>query len=216
MKLISTAGTLALFILLATGSARATSLLDVSDAVALTDPTQVGRLSRNGVPQDWTGGELFPGVINTATPYHYLVLSVAVGITPFVQIEFDSVSTNTFISAYDTTYAPNSAGGPNFGFDTNWLGDPGLSGNSFGTDPLFFQVLVPQNHNLLLVINNTAAGNVGVGDPFHLIVEGFIDSEFTDPPVAAPVPEPATLLLSGGGFALLGLRRRYRGRQRLI
>ena len=29
-----------------------------------TDPTQLGRLSRNGVPQDWSGQEPFPGVIN--------------------------------------------------------------------------------------------------------------------------------------------------------
>jgi hypothetical protein len=36
-------------------------------------------------------------------------------------------------------------------------------------------VVVPQNHNLVLVINNTAASNVGVGDPFHLLVEGFIE-----------------------------------------
>jgi hypothetical protein len=205
-------GRVAVLLLLAAGSARATSLLDVNDVVKLTDPIQLGRLSRNGLPQDWTGGEPFSGVINPATAYHYLVFSVAVGITPFIQIEFDSVSTNTFISAYDTTYAPNSAGLPNLGFDTNWLGDAGVSGNFFGTDPLFFQVLVPQNHNLLLVINNTAAGNVGVGDPFHLIVEGFIDSEFTDP---AAVPEPATLCLTAGGL-VLALRRRYRGRQRLI
>jgi hypothetical protein len=208
MRLVPTIGKLVALMLLAAGPARASSILDVSDVLDLTDPTQLGRLSRNAIAQDWTGGEPFPGVINTATPYHYTTYSVNVGIATFIQIEVDSISVNTFFSAYDTTYAPNSAGGPNFGFDTNWLGDAGSSGNFFGTDPIFFQVRVPQNHNLLIVVNNVAAGNVGVGDPFHLIVEGFVDSEFTDP---SAVPEPATVFLGGSGLVFL-LRRRIRRR----
>ncbi len=207
MRRVSTIA--AAIILLAAGSARAAAILDVTGAVGISDPVQNGRLSRNAIAQDWSGGEPFPGVINTTTAYHYLTFLVNVGITPFIQINFDSLSANTFVSAYDTSYAPDSAGSPNFGFDTNWLGDPGSSGNFFGTDPQFFQVIVPQNHNLVIVVNNTAAANVGVGDPFHLIVEGFIDTEFTDPPVNSPVPEPASLLLSGGGLALVALKRRY-------
>jgi len=207
MKLVSRIATLVVFTVLATGSARASSILDLSSALVLADPTQSGRLSRNGIAQDWTGGEPFPGVINPAVSYHYHTYLVNVGITPFIQVDFDSVSPNTFVSAYDTSYAPNSAGAPNLGFDTNWLGDPGSSGNFFGVDPQFFQVLVPQNHNLLIVVNNTAASNVGVGDPFHLIVEGFIDSSFTDPPA---VPEPGTVFLGGGGLVLLALVRRIR------
>ena len=207
MRRVSTIA--AAIILLVAGSARAAAILDVTGAVGISDPVQNGRLSRNAIAQDWSGGEPFPGVINTTTAYHYLTFLVNVGITPFIQINFDSLSANTFVSAYDTSYAPDSAGSPNFGFDTNWLGDPGSSGNFFGTDPQFFQVIVPQNHNLVIVVNNTAAANVGVGDPFHLIVEGFIDTEFTDPPVNSPVPEPASLLLSGGGLALVALKRRY-------
>lgn len=203
MKAIARIGKLFVLTLLAAGPARASIIYDVSSAVALTDPTQNGRLSRNGIPQDWTGGEAFPGVINPATIYHYLTYVVNVGMTPFIQIDFDSVSANTFISAYDTSYAPNSVGGPNYGFDVNWLGDAGSSGNYFGVDPVFFQVLVPENHNLVLVINTTGAANAGVGDPFHLIVEGFIDSEYTE-----PVPEPATIVLTGSGLALVALRRR--------
>ncbi len=127
-----------------------------------------------------------------------------------LQIAFDSLSASTFVSAYDTAHLPDSAGSPNFGFDTNWLGDAGRSGNFFGTDPLFFQVLVPAQHNLLIIINNTTADNVSVGDPFHLTVEGFVDSAFTD-----PVPEPATLLLGSTGLALLALKRsRARGSRR--
>ena len=56
-----------------------------------------------------------------------------------------------------------------------------------------------------MIVINTTSPVAGVGDPFHLIVEGFIDTEFTDP---APVPEPAAVFLTGGGLALLALRRR--------
>lgn len=202
MRTISRISTLLVVCLLSTGSAYAVPILDVSGAVSVSDPTQTGRLSRNGIAQDWSGGELFPGVINSSTTYHYEAFMVNVGITSFIQIAFDSLSANTFVSAYDTAYLPDSAGAPNFGFDTNWLGDAGRSGNFFGTDPLFFQIIVPAQHTLWVIINNTAAGNVGVGDPFHLTVEGFVDSAFTD-----PVPEPATLLLGSTGLALLALKR---------
>jgi len=208
MKVISTIGRLVVLVLLATDAAHAIPILDISSALTLADPVQLGRLSRNGILQDWAGTELFPGVTDTTTAYHYHVYTVNVGITPFIQVNFDSVSDNTFISAYDTSYVPNSAGSPFFGFNTNWLGDAGFSGNFPPPNPLFFQVLIPVNHNLLLVVNNTAAANVGVGDPFRLIVEGFVDSEYTDP---VPVPEPATVFLTASGLALLGLIRRTRG-----
>jgi hypothetical protein len=208
MKLLSTIGKLAVLVLLATDLARAESILDVSGALTVLDPTQLGRLSRNGVPQDWAGSETFPGVINPTIAYHYQVYQVNVGETSFIQINFDSSSLNTFVSAYDTSYAPNSAGPPNLGFNTNWLGDAGFSGNFFPGDPEFFQAIISQNHNLLIVVNNTAAANVGVGDPFHLLVEGFIDSNFTDPPPA--VPEPATVVLTSSGFVLLALALRFR------
>jgi hypothetical protein len=210
MKAISTLGAALVMTLVTASSARATTILDVSSALTLTDPIQVGRLSRNGLPQDWSHGEAFPGVINTTTAYHYHAFLVNVGITQFVQIEADSASVNTFVAAYDTSYLPNSAGSPNFGFNVNWLGDAGFSGNLFPGDPAFFQVLVPWNHNLLIVINNSGAGNLGVGDPFHLLVEGFIDTEFTDPP---PVPEPATIVLGASGLALITLRSRVRRRR---
>jgi hypothetical protein len=173
MKPLLTIGRLVVVLLVATGSARAQCILEVTSALTATDPVQQGRLSRNGIPQDWSGTETFPGVLNVTTAYHYHVYSVTVRNTPFIQINFDSVSSHTFVSAYDTSYTPQA------GLGINWLGDAGLSGNFPPPSPLFFQVRIPQNHDLLLVVNNTLAGNVGVGDPFQLMVEGFADAQFT-------------------------------------
>src|SRR5258708_4798439 len=129
-----------LMIALATAAfAQASIIFDITSAVSLGNPTQTGRLSRNNIPQDWTGGEPFPGVINTASVYHYTTYLISVGITPFIQIDSDSLSPNTFVSAYLGAYLPNSVVGGNLGFDTNWLGDAGGSGNFFGVDPRFFQ-----------------------------------------------------------------------------
>jgi hypothetical protein len=119
----------------------------------------------------------------------------------------DSVSPNTFISAYQTAYLPNSAGGPAFGFNTNWLGDAGFSGNSPSPDSVFFQVIAAPGSNIVVVVSNVGAANLGVGDPFTITVEGFIDSEFTDLP---PVPEPATIsliCLGLGGVLWAGRKR---------
>jgi len=211
MRTLSKLAAMAVLMLLSAAPARATTILDLNGALSLTDPTQLGRLSRNGLPQDWTGGEAFPGVINPTTTYRYHTFLVNVGIAPFIQIEVDSNSGNIFFSAYDTAYLPNSGGAPNLGFNTNWLGDAGFSGNPFPGDPDFFQVVVPAGHNVLVVVSNTAANNVGVGDPFHLIVEGFVDTEFTDPPPA--VPEPATLLLGASGLAMFAGRSRLKRRR---
>jgi hypothetical protein len=46
-------------------------------------------------------------------------------------------------------------------------------------------------------VDPQAAGTAGLVDPFHITVEGFIDSEFTDPP---SVPEPSAFLLGGGAL----------------
>src|SRR5215469_12164229 len=179
-------------------------LFDTVDQLVASDPTQLGRLSRNGIPQDWAGSEPFPGVINPTTGYHYTTYSVSVGITPFIQIDFDSISLNPFRSSYDVSYNPDSAGPPNYGFDVNWFGDAGFSGNFFGVDPLFFNVIAPVNTNLIVVVNKTAAGTAGLGDPYHLTVEGYVDSDFTS------TPEPSMFVVCFAGLAVTLFVTRFR------
>lgn len=211
MKMISAfARGLILAVSLAASAAHADILFDTTGALSATDPTQLGRIFRNGIQQDWAGSEVFQGTTNTGTSYHYTTYVINVGLTPFIQIDFDSASPNTFISAYQTSYTPGA------GLGVNWLGDEGASGNFFGIDPSFFNVRAALNGFLVIVVNGTSTGaNSGVGDPFHLIVEGFLDANFTS--TVAAVPEPSTLLLCFLPLvALLGReawKRRGTGRQ---
>ncbi len=197
------------------GFANATVIDTETLTLTSADPTQMSRLSRNGVPQDWSGSEPFPGVINPTTSYHYITLDLDVGALEaglgfsyggFVQIDFDSTATTTFLSAYLDAYSPSNLA-------TNWLGDAGTSGNFFGVDPLFFQVVVPSAHDLVLVLNETTT-NGGLNLPGDVTVEAFADTEFTDlSPATTPpaVPEPSTLSLLMGGIAFVAARRLFGG-----
>jgi len=197
--------------LLCCGIAQATIIFSGTVAVSAGDPTQMGRLSRNGQPQDWAGSEPFPGVINPATSYHYTTIdldlsSLEAGFTfgGFLQIDFDSLSTTTFLSAYLNSYDPTNPG-------ATWLGDTGFSGNAFGTDPLFFQVIAGATDHLILVLNESLPGG-GLDMPGDVIVEAFTDTEFTDLVRTSTAPEPSTLAILMCGLVLLMASRRSAAR----
>ena len=176
---------------------------DYPSQLGLFSPTdtQLGRLSRNGIPQDWTGGELYPGEINLTTTYGYETFAVDVMGYPYIQITVDSVATTLFASAYENSYSPINK-------QLNWLGDAGSSGNYFGVDPIYFQVYVQPGSNLQVVINETTV-NGGTGQSFGLMVEGFFDTQYND---KSTVPEPSTIFLVCAGIVFLPLLRLRRSR----
>jgi hypothetical protein len=190
------------------GLAQATTITTGTLAIGAGDPTQLGRLLRDTVISDWSAPKPFPGVTTPTTTYHYTTLELDITALEagmglayggFIQINFDSNFATTFLSAYLDSYNPLSLA-------TNYLGDPGGSGNFFGVDPAFFQVVVPAAHHLILVLNETVP-NGGLTLPGNLVVEAFSDTEFTD---LEAIPEPGTLALLFSGMAILRTTRRRR------
>jgi hypothetical protein len=174
MKIISTLARVCLLTLsLVAAAAQGYAILDVTDHLVGTDPIQMGRLSRNAIPQDWAGSEPFPGVINGGVAYQYRTYSVSVGASQYVQIFTDAsggAAGVVFTSAYLGSYDPTNKA-------TNWLGDAGSSGNFFsGTDPNYFNVLVPANSTIIVVINATSPA--ALNQNYRVIVEGYLDASY--------------------------------------
>ena len=151
----------------------ATTLLGATAALAdpmpftsfltTTDPYQNGRLSRNGIPQDFAGDEAYPGY-NAATIgslYHYEVFSINVGAANYISISFDNTSSlstlNSFIAAYQSAYYVTNYG-------TSWLGDVG-SAAPFTNDPGYMDFVATPYSTVVLVVN---AGVAMMGDPLEL------------------------------------------------
>ena len=74
------------------GFARAGTLFELSSSLSFSDPTQSGRLSRNGVPSVWTSAKPFPGTLNAGTSYHFRTITIpaaTIALAPFLQISMD-------------------------------------------------------------------------------------------------------------------------------
>ena len=181
--------------------ANATVIYTVTDQLDAGDPTQLGRLFRDGAQSDWSVAKPFPGGSAPTDTFNYFAYPVNVGLGNYLQISVDwGTGVNGFASAYQTAY--NSAS-----LSTNYLGDIGGSGDVF-TNPGFFQVIAAQNSTVYIVINNAAISPTGLGEQYSIMVESFTDVDYTDP-VAVPEPQTISLMSFGlGSIAFAAWRRR--------
>ena len=172
-----------------------------------SNAVQLGRLSRNGVQQDWIGTETFPGVINPATAYAYTTIGLPFRPNAFqpiyYDITFDDEATDLFASAYLDNYDPSN-------LSMNWLGDAGSSGNYFPNDPRYFDVVVPKGHSLLLVINS--ATGLSTTSTANYFVNAYSDTEYSTNFLGAGVPEPGTWALMIIGLGAVGGSMRKRAK----
>jgi hypothetical protein len=203
MKLFPTiARSVALATLLVASTSHA-SILYTSTNQSLTtaDPTELGRPSRSGTPQQWYSPESYTGKINTTSAYHYRTIAINIGVENYLEVTFDDPNAFLFIVAYQGIFnVANQA--------TGWLGDEGSTG-SFPGDTGFFQVVAAPNSIVTLVVNDTLTSNGGLGSPFGIVVQGFLNTD-RDELAPVTVPEPSSIALSLAGLlALAAFRRRH-------
>lgn len=178
-----------------------------------TAHTQLGRLSRNGVAQTWLHTEATPITFNPTTTYYYTTYTYTTSTftgAPYVDISvYDENSAgNFFVSAYSGAYDSTN-------LQKNFLGDEGASGNiqfappPFPGDARFFDVILPANSDLILVVNSTGTGTLGTASPYDIAINAYADTNFDEPVPVAVTPEPSTFLELGTGLlAMAGVARR--------
>ena len=212
------AGCLAL-VALGGPAASASDLLPYeTTSITAANPTQSGRLSRNGVQQTWDpavdGETAYPGAINTSTTYNYETFTFTpaqIGNGQYVQVDISEPNAADLFASAWTSYAGTSS----VKSGTGWLGDAGGSEDYAFTsipptpqDTRFFNVTVPTGDSLTVVVNTSAA--TALGESFGIEVESFSDTAYTDATLAA-VPEPSTWAMIGasalGGLAVFRRRK---------
>ena len=97
--------------------ANALVLVDFATGVGslnTSSPTELGRISRDGVPSDWSSQKAFPGTLNAATAYRYQLatISFAPNATQdvYYQISIDDPSAVMFGAAYLDSFKPREPG----------------------------------------------------------------------------------------------------------
>jgi hypothetical protein len=117
-----------------------------NSSVGAGDPTQVGRLTRDGVPSVCPG-KAFPGPFGSTTLAYKtfnVVNTTAVPICAKINQNVGTCGTNVFMAAYNGSYNPAS-------MSTNYLGDAGSSATGS------FQVTIGAGGTLVLVATNVSS-----------------------------------------------------------
>lgn len=193
--------------MLQAGAAQAVEVraFTVAPPLGAGDPVQKGRLSRTGQQSDWSAAKRYPGLVNKTAPYRYRTVEVAFEANAlqdvFYEITVDDPAAAVFASAYGRRYDPAA---PRLGY----LGDAGDSGEYFGVNARFFDVVVPRGGMLTLLFNATEAPAAAFGYQ----VSAFSDTMYGEDFALPGVPETPSWLLLLAGFGAAGLRLRRRGR----
>ena len=145
-----------------------TCTISFSGNIANTDPTQTGRLTRNGVASSCASPKAYPGA-NDATVRHfdqYSFTNTTASTACVTATVSNTCASNIFPVAYLGSYNPAS-------ISTNYLADPGVSS---GTVTWSFNV--PAGQTLVLVINEITA-NAGCSSYSGTISGLFVDGGAT-------------------------------------
>ncbi len=154
----------------------------INGSIDNSDPTQVDRLFRSGVPQTCPASTTC-AIFGDPTPRHYdsYTFTNTTGSTQCVTIDTNTACTGTnfiFTAAYLGSFDPNN-------ICTNWIGDSGFSPNPEQA----FQVDVPAGGTLVVVVNEVTPN---AGCPAYTVtITGLCGGGTPTPtPTASPTCTP--------------------------
>ena len=194
-------------------SLRAEQISYFTDSLSTANTTELGRASRSGVQQTWTGQEAYTGQLNTTTTYFFNTYTFAAADfagAPYVEVSVTDELGNSdfFVSSFAGSYSSAARG-------ANWLGDEGASGEfQFFAPPIpgdsrYFDVILPAGQDLVLLVNSTLGSANGLLQPFDIDVAAYADTQYDDPAAVAATPEPGTLVMTlTGMLGAVGVVRR--------
>jgi hypothetical protein len=124
----------------------------VSGSITSSDPTENGRLSRNGVASQAGTQKPFPGTLSLGI-FHYDSYTIVntTGADQALYIDFTAsfFPTDAFSVAYLGSFDPNNIA-------TNYLGDAGIS-PEVGNPHVFYSVTFPVGQTVVLVVNEVTS-----------------------------------------------------------
>jgi hypothetical protein len=190
--------TLALFLAIAS-LGRADTILDVTSTLDV-DPTQTGRITRNGIASTWSSLKPFPGMNDTTILRQYEIFTVDVPtyLGPvFWEFSLTQPSTTLFFLAYSAPFNPANPG-------ANYLGDAGSSGSN-----TTFQVTRASGADQVYLVVHEVNAGAGLNQPYRLVANAYADASRS---ALSAVPEPASATLLLMGVGALFARRRFSSR----
>lgn len=196
------------------GSGRATGEVPAGPAAAAnivvssgfdgTEPTQDGRINRNGIASTCANAKTYPGPFNTGIPYQYKTYSLVNGASTCVTVNWEpnpgsgnDCDFTAHLSAYLDSYDPANQ-------SANYLGDVGSS----QTQPFSFNA--PAGATVILVATINSGSNVVCDFDFS-------SDHLSDTPAFSNIPVPSMNVWGLGTMVMvLGLAGFAARRRRVL